>query len=317
MKAINCKTDIYFIKSEIEKLNYLNICKVEELNEKINLEAISLFKKIKKNETDPFVIANLVEKELNIKMKFFRIESINLKNKTNKTNIFISCETQYQSIIKSIYEHISENKENSDIQLYLSKELNLISNFKIIIENVIKRCKNSFFILNTNNTIYLQPFILFLKNKKEENILDSKPLFRDCYYSFLTVFPKSDLFCLGDEFFYKKIHSDIFIRILILSLNSFKKNDFNDDVKKLLNNIIKVNIELSLDIINNNEGFFISAMFKAMNDPVIPEFPALPNGDRDSISTYQYYKTHLILLSNLDNLYHLMNQNYQFRDYVL
>ncbi|NQY67223.1 MAG: redoxin domain-containing protein [Flavobacteriales bacterium] len=52
------------------------------------------------------------------------------------------------------------------------------------------------------------------------------------------------------------------------------------------------------DIINNNEGFFISAMFKAMNDPVIPEFPALPNGDRDSISTYQYYKTHF--LDNID-----------------
>ena len=36
----------------------------------------------------------------------------------------------------------------------------------------------------------------------------------------------------------------------------------------------------------------MAAIFKAQKDPVIPETPTLPNGRKDSLFSYRYYKDH-------------------------
>ena len=47
-----------------------------------------------------------------------------------------------------------------------------------------------------------------------------------------------------------------------------------------------------LNFIKNNPKTFIAKLFKAMEEPEIPEAPILPNGKKDSTFAFRYYKAH-------------------------
>ncbi|NQY12125.1 MAG: DUF5106 domain-containing protein [Flavobacteriales bacterium] len=61
----------------------------------------------------------------------------------------------------------------------------------------------------------------------------------------------------------------------------------------LVNIDTKVN-DIRNDIIDEGGDMFVSAMFKTMRDPVIPDFLLLSNGRRDSIAEFNYYKSHFL-----------------------
>ncbi len=56
--------------------------------------------------------------------------------------------------------------------------------------------------------------------------------------------------------------------------------------------IDKVVIAYKLDFIKNNPKTFVSKLFKAMEEPIVPEPPLLPNGKKDSTFGYRYFKSH-------------------------
>lgn len=46
------------------------------------------------------------------------------------------------------------------------------------------------------------------------------------------------------------------------------------------------------DFIKDHPDYFLTVIFKAQKDPVVPETPTLPNGRKDSLFSYRYYKDH-------------------------
>src|SRR5207344_1117454 len=50
--------------------------------------------------------------------------------------------------------------------------------------------------------------------------------------------------------------------------------------------------EYKAEFIKNNPKTFVAKLFKAMEEPEIPEAPILPNGKKDSTFAYRYYKAH-------------------------
>ena len=60
-----------------------------------------------------------------------------------------------------------------------------------------------------------------------------------------------------------------------------KMSAIDTDVKKYKTNFIK-----------NNPKAFVAKLFKAMEDPEIPEAPLLANGKKDTTFGFRYYKTH-------------------------
>ncbi|MDF2436755.1 MAG: hypothetical protein K0Q95_1131 [Bacteroidota bacterium] len=78
---------------------------------------------------------------------------------------------------------------------------------------------------------------------------------------------------------------------------SYKRlKDSNKDSAKLIADkmavIDKEVKEYKNDFIKNNPKSFVAKLFKAMDEPEIPEAPMLPNGKKDSTFAYRYYKTH-------------------------
>ncbi len=57
--------------------------------------------------------------------------------------------------------------------------------------------------------------------------------------------------------------------------------DIDTEVKNYKNNFIK-----------NNPKTFVAKLFKAMEEPEVPEAPILPNGRKDSTFAFRYYKAH-------------------------
>ena len=76
----------------------------------------------------------------------------------------------------------------------------------------------------------------------------------------------------------------------------------NKDSAKIVSDKISVIdkevIDYKLSFIKNNPKTFVSQLFKAMEEPVIPEAPILANGKKDSTFAYRYYKTHFF--DNID-----------------
>jgi peroxiredoxin len=72
--------------------------------------------------------------------------------------------------------------------------------------------------------------------------------------------------------------------------------DSNPDSAKIVEDkmsvIDKEVKEYKLNFIKNNPKTFVAKLFKAMEEPEIPEAPILPNGRKDSTFAYRYYKSH-------------------------
>lgn len=79
-------------------------------------------------------------------------------------------------------------------------------------------------------------------------------------------------------------------------LELYKKVKNNKDSTKLVSDKIAVIdkevIDYKLNFIKNNPKTFVAKLFKAMEEPVVPEAPILPSGQKDSTFGYRYYKSH-------------------------
>jgi peroxiredoxin len=68
-----------------------------------------------------------------------------------------------------------------------------------------------------------------------------------------------------------------------------------DSTKLLQDKIAAIDKEViayKIDFIKNNPKTFVSKLFKAMEEPTVPEAPILPNGRKDSTFAYRYFKSH-------------------------
>jgi peroxiredoxin len=72
--------------------------------------------------------------------------------------------------------------------------------------------------------------------------------------------------------------------------------DQNPDSAKLVQDkmtaIDKEVKEYKTNFIKNNPKTFVAKLFKAMEEPEIPDAPILPNGKKDTTFAYRYYKSH-------------------------
>lgn len=71
--------------------------------------------------------------------------------------------------------------------------------------------------------------------------------------------------------------------------------DFYKKKMEVIDNEVK---DYKLKFIEQNPDFLIAKVFKGSKDPDIPEVPILPNGRKDSLFSYNYYKEHYF--DNLD-----------------
>lgn len=78
--------------------------------------------------------------------------------------------------------------------------------------------------------------------------------------------------------------------------NLYAKVKNNKDSAKIVADKIAVIdkevVDYKLNFIKNNPKSFVSKLFKAMEEPVVPEAPTLPNGRKDSTFGYRYFKSH-------------------------
>ncbi len=68
-----------------------------------------------------------------------------------------------------------------------------------------------------------------------------------------------------------------------------------DSIKILQDKVTAVDKEVEKykeDFIKDHPSLFMTAIFKAQKDPVTPDSPILPNGRKDSLFQYRYYKDH-------------------------
>ncbi|MDQ3046342.1 MAG: DUF5106 domain-containing protein [Bacteroidota bacterium] len=76
----------------------------------------------------------------------------------------------------------------------------------------------------------------------------------------------------------------------------------NKDSSKLIQDKIAVIDkevkDYKINFIKNHPETFVAKLFKAMDEPEIPEAPLLPNGKKDSTFSYRYYKSHFF--DNID-----------------
>ena len=83
--------------------------------------------------------------------------------------------------------------------------------------------------------------------------------------------------------------------------NQLKKTKDKDSTKIITDKIIKIDEDVKnykKDFIKKNPTSFIAKLFTAMEDPVIPDAPTLPDGKKDSLFPYHYYKAHFF--DNID-----------------
>ncbi len=82
----------------------------------------------------------------------------------------------------------------------------------------------------------------------------------------------------------------------------YKKVKNNKDSAKIVSDKIMVIdkevIDYKLNFRKAYPNTFVSKIFKAMDEPVVPEAPILPNGQKDSTFGYRYYKSHFF--DNID-----------------
>jgi peroxiredoxin len=83
--------------------------------------------------------------------------------------------------------------------------------------------------------------------------------------------------------------------------NQLKVTKDKDSIKIITDKITKIDTEVKnykKDFVKNNPKSFIAKLFTAMEDPEIPETPTLPNGKKDTLFPYHYYKAHFF--DNID-----------------
>jgi peroxiredoxin len=68
--------------------------------------------------------------------------------------------------------------------------------------------------------------------------------------------------------------------------------DSTKTIQDKINQVDKDVKEYKLNIRKTKPKSFLSQIFKAMEEPQIPEAPMLPNGKKDTLFAYHYYKTH-------------------------
>ncbi len=82
----------------------------------------------------------------------------------------------------------------------------------------------------------------------------------------------------------------------------YKKVKNNKDSAKIVADKIaiidKEVIDYKLNFIKANPKTLVAKLFRAMEEPVVPEAPILPNGKKDSTFAYRYYKAHFF--DNID-----------------
>jgi peroxiredoxin len=82
----------------------------------------------------------------------------------------------------------------------------------------------------------------------------------------------------------------------------YKRVKNNKDSLKIVSDKIaaidKEVIDYKLNFIKANPKTFVSQLFKAMSEPIIPEAPLLPDGKKDTTFAYRYYKAHFF--DNID-----------------
>lgn len=69
----------------------------------------------------------------------------------------------------------------------------------------------------------------------------------------------------------------------------------SDSTKKLQEKMIVIDREVQAyqsDFIKKHPGSFVTTILKAQTEIVVPEAPLLPNGKKDSLFPYHYYKSH-------------------------
>lgn len=74
-----------------------------------------------------------------------------------------------------------------------------------------------------------------------------------------------------------------------------KKTTNKDSLKIISDKIAKLNSEVKdyqKNFVKSNPKTFIAKFIIATEDPVIPETPTLPNGQKDTLFPYHYYKAH-------------------------
>ena len=68
-----------------------------------------------------------------------------------------------------------------------------------------------------------------------------------------------------------------------------------DSAKLILKQMEKIDEEVKnykINFIKDNPKTFVAKLFKAMEEPEVPETPTLPNGRKDSTFAFRYYKAH-------------------------
>lgn len=82
-------------------------------------------------------------------------------------------------------------------------------------------------------------------------------------------------------------------------INVLKKGD--DSIKIIQKEMVDIDNgvkEYKANFIKAHPQSFIAKLFKAMDDPIIPDAPILSNGKKDTTFAYHYYKTHFF--DNID-----------------
>ncbi len=98
-------------------------------------------------------------------------------------------------------------------------------------------------------------------------------------------------------FDYSRYTIDISNRASVIEKELKQAKEKNDTAAERIakEKIIKIETELAdyrLNVIKQYPGLLLSKVFKMMRDVEIPETPILPNGRKDSLFAYNYYKAH-------------------------
>ncbi len=74
--------------------------------------------------------------------------------------------------------------------------------------------------------------------------------------------------------------------------DSTKSEEAKKPSRDKLSAIDKEIKEYTLKVVQENPSTFLAKVFKAMEEPEVPETPLLPNGAKDSLFPFRYYKDH-------------------------
>ena len=77
--------------------------------------------------------------------------------------------------------------------------------------------------------------------------------------------------------------------------STIKSANKRDSIKNSMDRITAIEKEIENhkeEFIKEHPTLFLTTIFKTQKDPIIPETPTLPNGLKDSLFSYRYYKDH-------------------------